>query len=179
MDDGFKHRVRQTGGECTSGRGMGEVVRDLGNQAMDDNFKMSLQHAAQNSRTFGDYLSSVGDAFAAWAPMFTPPFYLITGLPCIIALLLSKVLCAPFWLVENTFKSMAYFVNPDGSYGGSSRCAGCKNTVYSGTSQEARTDRSLDWIYNSNTKKWYKLTSSKGRATLYALLGQNIYHLTV
>ena len=145
------------------------------NTSIEGPLKENLHHAVETSSTLGSLLKKIGDVLLAWAPLVEPPIFLITGGPCLLSLLFSKILCAPLWLVQAGVKGFKNML-----VGGSDYNDG-DDDLSDQASNKKIIHRTEDFnkIYDPISRNWYDIGSKRGQATLMGMVGQmhlNIIH---
>lgn len=144
--------------------GFGTEANRILNTSMDGPLKESLKHAVDASTTLGSLFSKIAEVLVAWSPLIEPPIFLITGGPCLISLLFSKVLCAPLWLAQAGVRGLKNML-----------IGGSDSSDSNSTSHHAESD--FQKIFDPISNQWYPIDSTRGQATLMGMVGQ--VHLDV
>lgn len=148
--------------------GFGTEANRILNTSMDGPLKESLKHAVDASTTLGSLFSKIAEVLVAWSPLIEPPIFLITGGPCLISLLFSKVLCAPLWLAQAGVRGLKNML-----IGGSD----LSSSNSSSNSRSDHTESDFQKIFDPISNQWYPIDSTRGQATLMGMVGQ--VHLDV
>lgn len=151
--------------------GFGTEANRILNTSMDGPLKEGLKHAVDASTTLGSLFSKIAEVLVAWSPLVEPPIFLITGGPCLISLLFSKVLCAPLWLAQAGVRGLKNMLIGGSNYSNS--------TIDKNDSNSSLHQPESDFtrIFDPISNQWYHIDSTRGQATLMGMVGQ--VHLDV
>ena len=151
--------------------GFGSEANRILNTTIEGPLKESLHHAVDASTTLGSLFKKIADVLVAWSPLVEPPIFLITGGPCLISLLFSKVLCAPLWLAQAGVRGLKNMLI--GGCGNNSGECG-DNSGECGDDSASSAD--FNTIFDPISQRWYPIDSTRGQATLMGMVGQLHLH---
>lgn len=149
--------------------GFGSEANRILNTTIEGPLKESLHHAVDASTTLGSLFKKIADVLVAWSPLVEPPIFLITGGPCLISLLFSKVLCAPLWLAQAGVRGLKNMLI--GGAGDDSVSLPEKDDV-----DTVADSTDFNRIFDPISQRWYPIDSTRGQATLMGMVGQLHLH---